>query len=105
MNDNLSLSLGMRRDEHKLEGTVLCYHILWCYEWSATGVIIMVTVIVIINVDDNDRDDDKNSSNVTFGGMSSSCRNQELRSNFSMRVGRGGFSEVGSEFWRGISTR
>ena len=65
----------------------------------------MVTVIVIINVDDNDRDDDKNSSNVTFGGMSSSCRNQELRSNFSMRVGRGGFSEVGSEFWRGISTR
>lgn len=40
----------------------------------------------------------------TFGGMSSSCRNQELRSNFSMRVGRGGFSEVGSEFWRGIST-
>lgn len=43
-------------------------------------------------------------TDVTFGGMSSSCRNQELRSNFSMRVGRGGFSEVGSEFWRGIST-
>lgn len=42
---------------------------------------------------------------VTFGGMSSSCRNQELRSNFSMRGGRGGFSEVGSEFCLGISVR
>lgn len=41
----------------------------------------------------------------TFGGMSSSCRNQELRSNFSTRGGRGGFSEVGSEFCLGISVR
>lgn len=41
----------------------------------------------------------------TFGGMSSSCRNQELRSNFSTRGGRGGFSEVGSEFCLGISGR
>lgn len=45
------------------------------------------------------------SDSVTFGGMSSSCRNQELRSNFSMRGGRGGFSDVGSEFCLGISVR
>lgn len=45
----------------------------------------------------------------TLGGMSSSCLSQELRSNLSsrlvMRGGGAGVSEVGSEFWRGISGR
>lgn len=47
----------------------------------------------------------------TLGGMSSSCRSQELRSSLSRggarrdRGGGGGVSEVGSEFCRGMGGR
>lgn len=69
------------------------------------GIVVGAMVVVTDTFSMEDTDTLRlRSTDVTFGGISSSCRNQELRSNFSMRVGRGGFSEVGSEFWRGIST-
>lgn len=64
---------------------------------------------ITINIIGLQRKSHISSQIITFGGTSSSCLSQELRSNLSsrlvMRGGGAGVSDVGSEFWRGIGGR